>query len=75
MPLRKPIRGVDGALMTEIPIPKGTFLLPSCRGCNTAKDIWGEDALEWKPDRWLSPLPASVIEAKIPGIYGNSCAP
>jgi len=26
----------------------------------------GEDAAEWKPDRWLSPLPSSVTDARVP---------
>ena len=33
--------------------------------------VWGEDALEWKPERWLQPLPRSVEEARVPGIYAN----
>lgn len=33
---------------------------------------WGEDALEWKPERWLKPLPRAVEDAWIPGIYSNT---
>jgi hypothetical protein len=33
------------------------------------REIWGEDAEEFKPERWLSALPQSVSEAKLPGIY------
>ncbi|GLB40486.1 putative cytochrome P450 [Lyophyllum shimeji] len=29
------------------------------------------DAAEWKPERWLSPLPQAVQDAHIPGIYSN----
>ena len=71
LPLHKPLLGVDGSLVNKIPVPKGTFLLPSCRGCNVSKAIWGDDALEWKPERWLSPLPSTVTEARIPGVYSN----
>ena len=42
---------------------------------NRNKAIWGADAMDWKPERWLSPLPESVTEAKIPGIYSNLCVP
>ena len=38
---------------------------------NVNKVLWGEDANEWKPERWLSPLPVSVTDAKIPGVYSN----
>lgn len=71
LPLTTPIQGVDGTQLHEIAIPKGTLLLPSCQACNTLKTVWGEDAEEWKPDRWLSPLPPSVVEARIPGVYSN----
>lgn len=29
----------------------------------------GEDALKWKPDRWLAPLPSTMAESLILGIY------
>ena len=38
---------------------------------NRDKKLWGEDAHEWKPDRFLSPLPRTVEEAHIPGVYSN----
>ena len=72
--LREPIRGVDGTLMSEIHVPKGTTIVPAYLICNTDKTVWGEDALEWKPERWLTPLPAKVHEARIPSIYSNLCA-
>ena len=58
-------------MMSEIPVPKGATLLLGLRACNTNPALWGEDALEWKPERWLKPLPRAVEEARIPGIYAN----
>lgn len=58
--------------MDSISVPKGTTILISILSGNRNKDLWGEDALEWKPERWLSPLPNSVTEARIPGVYSNS---
>lgn len=67
----KPIRGKDGRALNEIFIPKGTELYIGILGCNTDKDLWGDDALEWKPERWMSPLPNAVTNASIPGVYSN----
>ncbi|TFY56428.1 hypothetical protein EVJ58_g7653 [Rhodofomes roseus] len=71
VPLSKPILGVDGTLITEIAVQKGTEAFTGVLGCNTSKAFWGEDALQWKPERWLSPLPDSVTEAGLPGVSGN----
>lgn len=65
--------GVDGSMMHEILVPKDTTVVIGVQSSNTNKAIWGEDAGEWKPERWLSPLPDTVTEARIPGIYSNLC--
>jgi hypothetical protein len=33
--------------------------------------LWGPDSYEWKPERWLSPLPETVMKAPVPGIYSH----
>ncbi|KAL4246379.1 cytochrome P450 family protein [Abortiporus biennis] len=71
LPLLTPIVGTHGKVMTEIPVPKGTSILIGIRAANRNKAIWGEDAMEWKPERFLSPVPESVTEARIPGVYSN----
>ncbi|KAI0370635.1 cytochrome P450 [Pilatotrama ljubarskyi] len=71
LPLSEPIRGRDGTLISEIPLPKDTTVFVGIMSANTNKAIWGPDAHEWKPERWLSPLPETVSEAKIPGVYSN----
>lgn len=40
------------------------------QGCNRNKATWGEDALEWNPERWAA-LPQTVLEARIPGVMSN----
>ena len=62
---------MDGKVVTELAIPKGTMFMLNLRACNTNKALWGEDAKEWKPERWLEPLPKAVEDARIPGIYAN----
>ncbi|RPD54902.1 cytochrome P450 [Lentinus tigrinus ALCF2SS1-7] len=71
LPLSEPVRGRDGKMINEIPLPKDTTVLVGVTSSNTSKALWGEDAYEWKPERWLSPLPETVAEAKIPGVYSN----
>ncbi|KAI0806598.1 cytochrome P450 [Fomes fomentarius] len=71
LPLHEPIRGTNGSLISEISVPKGTVAILNLLACNTNKALWGEDALEWKPERWLAPLPRAVDEARIPGVYSN----
>ncbi|KAI0342141.1 cytochrome P450 [Trametopsis cervina] len=71
MPLTEPIRGEDGSTLTEIFVPKDTTVIIGIRACNRSKAIWGEDALEWKPERWINKLPESVTAARVPGVYSN----
>ncbi|TCD69776.1 cytochrome P450-dit2 [Steccherinum ochraceum] len=71
LPFSEPITTKDGTTITEMPVDKGTTILISLRACNRNKAIWGEDALEWKPERWLTTLPKTVTDAKIPGVYSN----
>ena len=71
LPLQEPIRGTDGTLITEVAVPKGTVAVLNLGACNTNKAVWGEDAYEWKPDRFLKPLPPTVEAARVPGVYAN----
>lgn len=71
MPLSEPIQGVNGESISEIPVPKETTIFIGVRASNRNKALWGEDADEFKPERWLSPLPKAVGEAHIPGVYAN----
>ncbi|KAK7681356.1 hypothetical protein QCA50_015447 [Cerrena zonata] len=71
VPLSEPITGTDGTTVKEIPVPAGTTLVAGISAINCSKEIWGEDVLEFKPERWLSPLPSTVNDAHIPGVYSN----
>ncbi|KAJ3992974.1 cytochrome P450 [Lentinula boryana] len=71
VPLSKPIIGIDGTQIREIAVPRGTTIFISIYNANRNEDLWGPDANEWKPERWLSSLPEAIIEAHIPGIYAH----
>ena len=74
VPLAAPIIGTDGQLLYDIFIPKDTGIILGYMGVNRDTDIWGPDAMVWKPERWLSPLPSSVAGAGVPGVYANMYA-
>ncbi|KAK7688291.1 hypothetical protein QCA50_008661 [Cerrena zonata] len=71
MPLSQPMRGVNGNYLQEILVPKDTAVLIAIRASNRHRDLWGDDANEWRPERWLSPLPKAVEDAHMPGVYSN----
>ncbi|KAJ3795928.1 cytochrome P450 [Lentinula aff. detonsa] len=71
IPLHQPITGLDGTEMHEVAIPKNTSVIVSISNANRNSDLWGEDADEWKPERWLSPLPKALVDARIPGVYSH----
>ena len=72
IPLQFPIKSKDGLSdIDEVFVPKGTEIYISILGANRSKMIWGEDAEEWKPSRWLGSLPSSVSEAHLPGVYSQ----
>ncbi|KAI8976691.1 cytochrome P450 [Trametes punicea] len=71
LPLSTPMRGSNGSMLDSVFIPKGTNIVVGVRACNRNKALWGYDADEWKPERWLKPLPKAVEDASIPGVYSN----
>ncbi|KAH8986071.1 cytochrome P450-like protein [Lactarius hatsudake] len=72
LPLSSPIRDVDGREVREIFVPKNTNVFAQIHNLNRDPSIWGADAAEWKPERWLAPLPQSVTDANIQGVYANT---
>ena len=75
MPLSQPFVGTDGTTIKEIPIPAGTSIVIGIQASNLNKNVWGDDVLEFKPERWMSALPETVTESHIPGVYSNLLVP
>jgi len=71
VPLLEPTRGLDGREMHSVLIPKNTRIFISILNANRDPALWGPDALEWKPERWLSELPKALHDAHVPGIYSH----
>ncbi|KAI9066918.1 cytochrome P450 [Trametes sanguinea] len=53
IPLGTPVTTTTGEVVDEIPIPKGTSCFISVWGYNRLPQIWGPDADEFKPERWI----------------------
>ncbi|KAF7288978.1 hypothetical protein MIND_01414400 [Mycena indigotica] len=68
LPLAKPIIDSKGREHTSLPIRKGQMIHLPIWAINTAKETWGEDALEFRPDRWDN-IPEAV--SGVPGVWGN----
>ena len=71
LPLAAPIKGVNGKEIHSLSVPKGLHIYVSIIGCNRNSELWGADVYEWKPERWLNPLPDSLINARVPGVYSH----
>ncbi|KAJ6618197.1 cytochrome P450 [Mycena sp. CBHHK59/15] len=71
LPLSTPITGKDGSTITAIPVPKGTTVYIGIPAANHRRDIWGEDALEFKPERWANGRAGREGE-KMPGVYSGT---
>lgn len=46
---------VQDTTVLGYPIPKGTTIMLSPWAVNNSKDLWGPDAEEFNPDRWMEP--------------------
>ncbi|GJJ14788.1 hypothetical protein Clacol_009056 [Clathrus columnatus] len=54
LPLQFPVRAENGSRLSAIPLEENTNVIISILGANHNKDIWGEDASNWRPERWLN---------------------
>jgi cytochrome P450 len=68
LPLSKPYIDKEGKSHDSFPIPKGQLIHIPILAVNTDKEIWGEDAAEFKPERWEK-IPDSA--SAIPSVWAN----
>lgn len=54
LPLQFPVRSSTDEEVTSIVVPEGTTVIISILASNHNKAVWGDDASEWRPERWLS---------------------
>ncbi|KAG2066347.1 cytochrome P450 [Suillus decipiens] len=68
IPLSEPVRMESGKMTDSISIAKGTSITISAAAINRSLAIWGPDAKEFKPDRWLT---EGGITAKAEEVQGH----
>ncbi|KAH9173529.1 cytochrome P450 [Lactarius sanguifluus] len=71
LPLAFPITTKSGKQITSIPIEKGTPIDISLVVYNRLPDVWGEDADEWNPERFLDPLRGFKEASSNIGVFGS----
>ncbi|KAJ7304515.1 cytochrome P450 [Mycena albidolilacea] len=69
VPLTYPIRStITGEETKELLIEQGTAVYLGLSAANRSTAIWGPDAAEFKPERWLNRDPSG---SKLPGAYSG----
>ncbi|KAK0222986.1 cytochrome P450 [Armillaria nabsnona] len=68
LPLAEPIITSDGQSCSEIPISKGQVICASVYTYNRLPSVWGDDAAEWNPCRFLEDR---GIKQQSLGTYAN----
>ncbi|KLO13823.1 cytochrome P450 [Schizopora paradoxa] len=53
VPLSAPITSESGQLLDSVPVPKGSIVVIPIRAINRSTEIWGDNAKEFVPERWL----------------------
>ncbi|KAF8501304.1 cytochrome P450 [Hysterangium stoloniferum] len=69
IPFSTPLRTKDGGLVNEISVSKGQRIVIGLAAYNRLETVWGPDANEWKPERFLDGK--SKIEKTGLGVIAN----
>ncbi|OJT04235.1 hypothetical protein TRAPUB_5055 [Trametes pubescens] len=69
IPLSTSFKDMDGNVHSSIRVSEGTPILIPILAINTSRTIWGEDAHEFKPERWEDPPQPT---ANIPGVWAHT---
>lgn len=75
IPLQFPVRSASGEKIDAVHVAKSQRLVISIIAANHNQAVWGEDASEWKPDRWLKSsqgvTPGEKDGVKYSGVYSS----
>ncbi|KAF8491342.1 cytochrome P450 [Russula emetica] len=68
IPLQKPFTDKQGVLRGTVRMSKGDLVVIPIRLLNRSTEVWGEDANEFRPERW-DDVPDAAN--RLPSIYGH----
>ncbi|PVG01580.1 cytochrome P450 [Serendipita vermifera] len=68
IPFEKPFEDKYGNVRSELRVTKGDGILIPIRVMNTLPEIWGPDAEEFNPERWINPPKEASL---IPNAWGS----
>ncbi|THH14731.1 hypothetical protein EW146_g5637 [Bondarzewia mesenterica] len=71
IPLNMEFVDKDGVRRKEIRVAKGDIIYIPIRILNRSVEFWGEDAHEFKPERWINAPEGPAQSARIPSIWSN----
>lgn len=71
VPVSQPYRDKAGQLRDHIRLKKGDIITIPMQAINKSKAIWGEDADEFAPDRWLDSSNIKDRERALKGLWGG----
>ncbi|KAI9461564.1 cytochrome P450 [Lactarius psammicola] len=54
LPLQFPVLSSTSEEVTSVVVPEGTTVIISILAANHNKAVWGDDASDWRPERWLN---------------------
>lgn len=72
LPLGTPIKSADGKKdIREIMLKNNTNVTIGIAAVNRDPEIWGDDAGDWVPERWIDRNAEEVTKERLPGVYSG----
>ncbi|KAJ6464229.1 hypothetical protein DFH09DRAFT_957860, partial [Mycena vulgaris] len=65
------LTATDGSTLTSIAVPMGTSIMIAIAKANHNPYIWGMNAREFRPERWVNGRMGSK-DVKLPGVWGGT---
>ncbi|KAJ3985824.1 cytochrome P450 [Lentinula detonsa] len=71
VPLSQPVVSTSGEVLKKIPVMKGQRVHIAIAAYNRSPSVWGPDADQWKPSRYLNSASESKKQQSMIGVFGN----